>query len=144
MSVTHRTVVVTAAIIWYVGGISLAVKGGSLVVDAYGMGSQPAVALAATLGGITAGLIKARFIFARSCRKNLERIATLSNPRVWKCYRPGFLVFLAIIIPTAAWMSHAAEDSFAWLCVVGAIDLSLATALLFSSAVFWRMDGSSD
>jgi hypothetical protein len=113
-------------------------KGGSLIADAYGMGSQPAVALAAALGGITAGLIKARFIFVRNCRKNLERIAELSNPRLWKCYRPGFLVFLAGVIPAGAWLSHAAEDSFASLCAIGALDLSLATALLVSSAVFWK------
>jgi hypothetical protein len=138
MSASHRTVVITAAIIWYGGGVSLAVKGVSLIGQAYGIGGQPVVALAAILGGLTAGLIKARFIFARSCRKNLERIATLSKPRVWNCYRPGFLMFLAIMIPMAAWMSHTAEDSFAWLCVIGALDLSIATALLVSSAVFWE------
>jgi hypothetical protein len=138
MSVSHRTIVIIAAVIWYGGGISLIVKGGVLIGDAYGLGGQSAIALAAGLAGIAAGLIKARFIFNRSCRKNLKRIAALSNPRVWQCFRPGFLLFLAIIIPTGAWMSRAAEGSFVWLCVVGALDLSIATALLVSSAIFWR------
>jgi hypothetical protein len=131
-------VALIAATVWYGGGVSLIVKGAVLIADAYELASQPAVAVAAGLAGIVAGVIKARFIFNHSCRKNLKRISALPRPRVWQCFRPGFLLFLAIIIPTGAWMSRAADGHFGWLCVVGALDLSIATALLVSSAVFWK------
>ena len=139
MRVSHRTVAITAAVIWYGGGISLMIKGGHLIADAYELGGQSATALACALVGLVAGLVKARFLFMHSCSKNLERITALPDPRVWQCFRPGFLLFLAIIIPTGVWMSHAAEGSFRWLCAVGALDLSIATALLVSGAVFWKM-----
>ena len=52
-------------------------------------------------------------------------------------------IFLAIIIPTGAWMSRMAAGKFGYLCGVAAVDLSIATALLTSSLVFWKMKAFS-
>jgi hypothetical protein len=49
------------------------------------------------------------------------------------------LIFLAIIIPTGAWMSRAAAGNFTYLCLVGALDLSISFALLTSSIVFLQL-----
>ena len=85
-----------------------------------------------------AGLVKSRFIFIQSCIRNIDRINALSTPRLWQCFRPGMLIFLAVVIPTGAWMSRAATGHHALLCWVGALDVSIGVALLLSSRAFWK------
>jgi hypothetical protein len=53
------------------------------------------------------------------------------------------LIFLAIIIPTGAWMSKSAAGNYTLLCLVGALDLSIALALLTSSTAFWNLKAFS-
>jgi hypothetical protein len=134
---------VIAACVWYGGGIALLFKGGSLVQGAYAIDSQSAWAYGAPLLGVIIGLVKARFIFNHACRKNIIRIRSLANPRIWQFFRPGMLIFLAIIIPAGAWMSRAAAGNFGYLCFVAVLDLSIATALLTSSRAFWQMKAFS-
>jgi hypothetical protein len=129
---------ITAAIIWYGGGISLLFKGGVLIKNVYAIDAQSIWAYLAPILGIMIGLLKGRFLFSKSCEKNINRIKALSNPRIWQCFRPGMLIFLAIIIPTGAWMSRAAAGNLTFLCLVGALDLSIACALLSSSIIFWK------
>jgi len=138
MKITQRTVMITAAIIWYGGGISLLFKGGALINNAYTIDPQSLWTYIAPILGIMIGLLKGRFLFSKSFEKNIKRIKALADPRIWQCFRPGMLIFLAIIIPTGAWMSRAAAGNFTFLCVVGALDLSIACALLSSSMVFWK------
>ena len=78
-------------------------------------------------------------IFNHACKKNIIRIQSLLKPRLWQCFRPGMLVFLAIIIPTGAMMSKMAAGKFGWLCAVAVLDLSIGTALLLSGFLFFRM-----
>jgi hypothetical protein len=144
MLVSRLTLMAIAACVWYGGGIALLFKGGSLVKSAYAIDSQSAWAYGAPLLGIIIGLVKARFIFNHACKKNIARIRSLINPRIWQFFRPGMLIFLAIIIPTGAWMSRAAAGNFGYLCGVAALDLSIATALLTSSLAFWKMKAFSD
>lgn len=143
MLVSRLTLMVIAACIWYGGGIALLFKGGSLVKGAYALDAQSVWIYAAPVLGIIIGFIKARFIFFHACKKNIIRIRALVNPRIWQCFRPGMLIFLAIIIPTGAWMSRAAAGNFGYLCGVAALDLSIATALLTSSLLFWKMKAFS-
>jgi hypothetical protein len=138
MNVSHRTLNIIAAIIWYGGGISLLLKGGVLVKDLHSLDAQSMWTYLAPTAGIAFGLLKGRFFFSKSCEKNIKRIRELDEPRIWQCYRPDMLIFLAIIIPTGIWMSRAAAGNYTLLCVVGALDLSIACALLSSSIVFWK------
>jgi hypothetical protein len=138
MKVSQRTLMITAAIIWYGGGISLLFKGGALIKNASASDAQSIWTYLAPILGIMIGLLKGRFLFSKSCEKNIKRIKALSNPRIWQCFRPGVLIFLAIIIPTGAWMSRAAAGNLTVLCLVGALDLSIASALLSSGIVFWK------
>lgn len=138
MKVSQRTLMITAAIIWYGGGISLLFKGGALIKNVYAIDVQSIWTYLAPILGIMIGLLKGRFLFSKSCEKNIKRIKALSDPRLRQCFRPGMLIFLAIIIPTGAWMSRAAAGNFTFLCLVGALDLSIACALLSSSIVFWK------
>ena len=138
MKVSPRTLMITAAIIWYGGGISLLLKGGALIKNVHALDAQSIWTYLAPILGILIGLLKGRFLFSKSCEKNIKRIKALDDPRIWQCFRPGFLVFLSIMIPTGAWMSRAAAGNFTFLCLAGALDLSIACALLSSSIVFWK------
>jgi hypothetical protein len=143
MVVSQLTLMVIAACVWYGGGIALLFKSGSLVTGAHAIDSQSLWAYGAPLLGVIIGLVKARFIFNHACKKNIIRIRSLVNPRIWQFFRPGMLIFLAIIIPAGAWMSRAAAGNFGYLCFVAALDLSIATALLTSSLAFWKMKAFS-
>jgi len=132
-----------AAFVWYSGGIALLFKGGALIKGAYLIDSQSFWTFAAPLLGILAGLLKGRFLFSKSCKKNIKRIRALTNPQVWQCFRPGMLIFLAIIIPTGTWMSKSAAGNYTFLCFVGALDLSISFALLSSSIIFFQLKAFS-
>ena len=143
MNISHRTLIIIAAVIWYGGGVSLLIKGGALIKDAYAIDPQSLWTYLAPIIGITIGLLKGKFLFSKSCKKNIKRINTLTDPRIWQCFRPGMLIFLAIVIPTGAWMSRAAAGNYTFLCLVSVLDLSIACALLSSSTVFWRLKAFS-
>lgn len=143
MNVSQRTLIIIAAIIWYTGGFVLLVKGGVLIKNAYLIDAQSIWIFIAPILGIILGLLKGRFLFSKSCKKNIKRISALTDPRIWQCFRPGMLIFLVIIIPTGAWMSRAAVGNYTFLCLVGALDLSIACALLSSSIVFWKLKAFS-
>jgi len=143
MKISHYTLLIIAAFVWYSGGIALLMKGGSLIKSAYLIDSQSVWAFTASLLGIVAGLLKGRFLFRKNCEKNIKRIKSLSSPRLWQFFRPGMLIFLAIIIPTGAWMSRSAAGNYTLLCLVGALDLSISFALLTSSTAFWKLKAFS-
>ncbi len=84
------------------------------------------------------GSLKARFLFVKSCRKNMARIADLERPYPWQFFRPRFFVALAFMITAGATLSRLAHGNHPFLVTVAALDLSIATALLGSSFVFWQ------
>jgi hypothetical protein len=139
MIVSKLVLLGIAAVVWYGGGIALFLKAGALVQEAYALDAASEWTYGAPIIGIVAGLIKAKFIFLHACKKNIARIKSLANPRIWQFFRPGMLIFLGIIIPTGATMSRMAAGKFGWLCTVAALDLSIGTALLISSLAFWKM-----
>ena len=143
MKVSHLSLIIIAAFVWLSGGIALLFKGSALIKSAYLVDSQSMWTFAAPFLGVIAGFLKGVFLFNKSCKKNIKRIRSLVNPRVWQCFRPGMLIFLAIIIPTGAWMSRAAAGNYTYLCLVGALDLSISFALLTSSVVFWQLKAFS-
>ena len=113
-------------------------KGGALIKNVHAINAQSIWTYLSPILGIMIGLLKGRFLFSKSCEKNIKRIKALTDPRIWQCFRPGMLICLGIIIPTGAWMSRAAAGNLTFLCLVGTLDLSIACALLSSSIVFWK------
>ena len=136
--VSARTLNILAALVWYAGGIVLLLKGGSLLVEAEALMPGKVWPWLAGILALSLGGWKARFIFAKSIKKNLARIAALERPRVWLFFSPGFLVALAAMIATGATLSRLAEGSYPLLIAVAVLDLSIAVALLGSSVVYWR------
>ncbi len=138
MTVSRRTLNILAAVVWHIGGFVLLIKAGSLLLEADSLRPEQNwqwifVGIALLLGGL-----KARYLFSKSCRKNLARIKALDQPRIWQFFRPRFFLLLALMILTGAMLSRLAEGHYPSLIGVGALDLSLAIALLGSSIVFWQ------
>jgi hypothetical protein len=133
-----RTLKALAALVWYVGGIVLLRKGSSLLIEAEALQPELNWPWLAVAGGLLLGGLKARYLFAETCQKNLDRIAALQQPRLWQFFRPRFFVMLTFLILVGAALSRLAHNRYSLLIGVGTLDLSLATALLTSSVVFWR------
>jgi len=138
MTVSKRTLNILAGVVWYAGGVALLRKAVSLLLEAHALRPDqegPAVVVAV---GLLLGAAKARFLFSRSCRRNLARIAELVDPKVWQFFKPGFFVALAVMILSGALLSRLAQVNYPLLCAVAALDLTIAVALLSSSYVFWQ------
>ena len=136
--VSVRSLNILAALVWYIGGIVLLLKGRSLLVEAGTLNPQQGWIWLAVITALFFGSLNARFLFSKSCRRNLNRIATLDEPKIWQFFRPGFFVALAIMIASGATLSRLAHNNHPFLIAVGTLDLSLAVALLGSSVVFWQ------
>ncbi len=88
--------------------------------------------------GIAVGLIKTRYIFLKSCRKNMARIDALITPRVWEFYRVQFFFALFMMMVLGATLSRLSQGNHTFLVTVAILDISIGTALLVSSKVFWE------
>jgi hypothetical protein len=129
---------ILAAAVWYVGGIMLVRKAVILLAEAEALRPDGNWPLFAVIAGVAVGLVKARFLFNKACRKNLARIDGLERPMLWGFFRPRFFFFLALMILAGVTLSKTSHGNYPLLIGVAALDLAIATALLASSAVFWR------
>ena len=137
IQIPHVTLRILAAIVWYIGGTVLVLKGGSLLLEAEALSPGRLWPWLAVPIGLLLGGLKAKFRFTKSCRKNLARIDALENPKIWQFFTPVFFVLLALMIAAGSTLSRLAHGNFAALIGVGILDLSVATALLGSSIGFW-------
>jgi hypothetical protein len=128
---------IAAALIWYAGGIALTLKGWGLLTEADRLQPQHIWPWLAVVAGLTAGGIQAQLVFVHSCRKNLERIDALEHPKIWHCFRPRFFLFLLAMITAGGILSRTAHNNYFFLIGVATLDVSIASALLGSSRVFW-------
>ena len=136
--VTARILNILAALVWYIGGIILLLKGSSLLAEAAALKPGQIWPWLAMGAALLFGSLEGRYRFSKSCRKNLDRIANLEQPRIWQFYGPLFFVLLALMIATGATLSRLAHGKYAFLIGVAALDLGLAIALLASSNVYWK------
>jgi hypothetical protein len=116
----------------------LLLKGGSLLVEADALQPEEGWPWLAAVAGLFLGGLKAKFLFNRSCQRNLDRIAALDRPRVWQFFRPGFFAALTVMIFVGATLSRLAHNNYPFLIGVAAVDLNIGVALLGSSYVFWQ------
>ncbi len=123
---------------WMSGGLVLLLKGASLLTKANAFENAIAWPLFSLVLGCIIGGIKAKFIFIEYCQKNLRRIEKLDNPKFWQFFKPRFFAFLAAMILTGIMLSRLALNHYPLLIAIATLDLSIATALLASSRVFWE------
>jgi len=136
--VSTRSLKILAALVWYVGGTILILKGCSLLVEADALKPEEGWPWLAAVVGIFLGGLKAKFLFNKSCQKNLDRIAALNLPRVWQFFKPGFFVILTVMILVGVTLSRVAHNNYLFLIGVAILDLGIGIALLGSSYVFWK------
>ena len=137
MKTTKKTLVYLAAAVWYIGGIMLFRSGLELVIQVHELKEGTLWPAIFILSGIVLGIIQVLFIFRHSCRKNLQRINQLEDPRLWQFFRPGFFLALAIMITSGILLNHFAQGHYFFMLTVGAVDFALTISLLGSSYVFW-------
>lgn len=142
MRVSRATLKILAAATWYIGGGVLLYKGAGYLVAASSVGPVAPPVLAG-VAGVAAGLLRGRTMFLQACRRNLQRIAGLDDPRVWQFFRPGFFAALAVMIAAGAVLAWLAGTGYWGQVIVGGLELIIATALLTSSIAFWRPAGQS-
>ena len=137
-SASTRTLKILAAMLWYSGAIILLTKGTTLLLEADSLQPGHHWTWLTVVLGLFIGWLKVKFIFRRTCQKNLARISLLSKPKIWQFYRTGFLLFLAAMIIIGSTLSRMAHGNYPFLIAMVILDFSLATALLGSSLVFWK------
>ena len=136
--VSNHTLNILAAIVWYTGGIVLLLKGSNLLIEADTLKPEKYWTQLASITGLFLGSLKARFLFNRSCQKNLNRIAALNRPRIWQFFRIRFFVALMVMIMMSIILSGLVHNNYILLLSVAILDISISIALLGSSYVFWK------
>jgi len=137
MKTSKRTLVYLAAAVWYIGGIMLLRGGLELIVQTRSMKEGALWPVLFIVLGIGLGVFQALVIFTPSCRRNLQRINQLENPRLWQFYRPGFFLALAIMITGGILLNHFSQGHYFLMLGVAAVDFVLTISLLGSSYIFW-------
>ena len=135
---SHRTLKILAALVWYTGVLVLIFKSGRLLIEADTINPEAQWTWLAALAGLAIGVIKAKYLFSRLCLKNLKRIEALVQPRIWNFYRIHFFIFLFSMVTLGAYLSRLAHGDYTMLITIATVELSIATALLGSSHIFWR------
>jgi len=136
--VSARSLKILAALVWYIGGMMMLVKGRSLLVEADALKPEQVWPWLAVVAGLILGGLQAKYLFAKSCKKNMDRIDALDRPRVWQFFRPGFFAALTVMIFFGATLSRLAHNNYPFLIGVAAVDLNIGIALLGGSYVFWQ------
>ena len=137
-STSRHTLKVLAVSVWLIGGVMMVRKASELFVEASTLSTASLWVWVSIALGILIGSLKAKFIFRKSCQKNLKRIETLEQPKFWQFYRPQFFMMLTMMISLGVMLSRLSHGNFSFLLSVAVLDLSIATALLVSSRVFWE------
>ncbi len=129
MSTSRKTLKLFAFLTWITGSVILFLKGYDLFREEAAL--RPGAVLNYLPFAVAAvvGSLKARYLFVPACRKNLARIDSLSDPKLWQFFRAGFFVFLFSMILLGAWLSRAAADNYGFLLAVSSLDLTLAVGL---------------
>lgn len=138
--VSSRILNILAALVWFGGGVALSFKGAGLLLEANRLRPELDWHWLAGASGLFIGALKARFLFSKSCRKNLDRITALDMPRIWQFYRLRFFLALAVLVWGSAKLSSHARDNYLFLIFMAVLDLSIATALLGSGHIYWRQN----
>ena len=137
LNVSHGSLKILCALFWYIGGIVLLLKGGSLLVEAERLKPGQIWPWLTVLAGLLLGGLKAKLLFRKSCQKNLARISALKQPKIWQFFTPRFFVLLSLMIIAGTNLSRLAQGNHPFLIGVAILDFSIAMALIGSSYIFW-------
>ena len=138
MLTSKITLKIFAAIVWILGGLILFVKGYLLLKEANSISFNMENISMVLVVAFILGQIKSKFIMEKFCKKNLIRITELREPKIYQFFEFHFFLFLALMISTGLLLSGFAAGNYNYLLMIGALDLTLSTALLKSSTQFFK------
>ncbi|MFH2058936.1 MAG: hypothetical protein ABIJ59_08545 [Pseudomonadota bacterium] len=138
LNATSSTLIKLAALVWYTGIVVLIAKSVSLLLEAMKGGADQLFIMMAVLCGMAIGKIKAKYLFYNIGKKNIDRINSLTNPRLWQFYRKRFFVFLFFMIALGKYFAGVAYGENMALIALAVLELSIAFALALSSHCFWE------
>lgn len=138
---SNRTLIILAAMLWYGGVVALGLKSSNQLLQAARLGADFIWLNLAIVSGLILGAIKAKYLFSRLCQRNISRIRGLENPRPWQFFRGRFFVFLGMMIFMGKFLAWLAQGKKVGLMLLGGLEISIASALLFSSYCFWQKRG---
>ena len=138
IAVSKSTLKIVSGLVWFSGAIVLVLKGASLFEQAIALKPGETWSWLAVAAALLIGGVKARYLFGGFCRKNLDRIAALDDPQLWQAFRPGFYLFLTVMVLLGATFSRLAIGNYPALMALVILDISIAVALLGSIWVFWQ------
>ena len=138
MLTSKITLKIFAAIVWILGGLILFVKGYLLLKEANSISFNMENISMVLVVAFILGQIKSKFIMEKFCKKNLTRIGELREPKIYQFFEFHFFLFLALMISTGLLLSGFAAGNYNYLLMIGALDLTLSTALLKSSTQFFK------
>ena len=133
-----RTLKILAALVWYSGFMVLYFKSSLLFLEAGRVNTEHVWIWLAILAGFFIGVVKAKYLYKKLCIKNLKRIDSLQQAKIWNFYRIQFFIFLLSMIGLGLFLSQWVSGNYPLLITLGIIELSVATALLGSSHYFWK------
>ena len=137
-STSNKTLVILAGITWYIGAVMLFRSGWELLFRALEMRPESAWHWLFIFLGLILGVVQASTVFARSCRKNVQRIHELEDPRLWQFFRPGFFLALAVMISAGVLLNALSQGNYFFMLIVAGLDFALTISLLGSSLFFWK------
>ena len=132
-----RTLKAMSAAVWFSGGIALLLKSWILLAEAFTLRPDCAWPWWVVVAGVVFGGLKARYFFSRVCEKNLLRIESLEQAKIWQFFRGRFFFFLLIMMVLGIGLSRWADHRYVFSLYVAALDLSIGVALMGSSYMFW-------
>ena len=137
-NVSHHTLKLLAALVWFSGTIVLYIKSTSLLFKAEMLNPEQHWISLAIISGLVIGVVKAKYLYKRLCIKNLIRINALHQAKLWQFYRLRFFIFLFSMILLGSYFSRQIHDNYSMLISMAILEISIATALLCSSHCFWK------
>jgi uncharacterized membrane protein len=135
---SKKTLVILAALVWFIGAVMLFRGGWELLSQARELRPGSAWHWLFIGLGIVLGIVQARTIFTRSCRRNIQRIRELQDPSLWQFFRPGFFLALGVMISAGVLLDIFSQGIYFFMLAVVGIDFALTISLLGSSRVFWQ------
>lgn len=137
ISVKKSTLKVLAGVVWYTGFLALLIKSLKLFSEAYALNNDFLTLLSVLVFTFIVVFFKTKYIFIKTCQKNLNRIELLENPKIWEFYRVRFFLFLITMITLGAYLSKVSHGDYWFLMGVGVLDMSVGLSLFFSGFIFF-------
>lgn len=142
-----RSWIVFSGYLWFFSGILLLYKGLKFIAEAafksdsvcsqlsqiFGSSEQAATALIAF--SLMIGFIKGRFVFSKTVRRVVTRIASLQPPIRFKdAYTPGYWIVIGIMMTLGMSLKYLPIS----LDVRGVVDVAVGSALINGAFLYFK------